>query len=242
MGDSGANLLGFLLACVAVQGAEDRGRRCPGLPARDPRRAHPRHRLRGGQAHQVLAAKVHARTAGTSITASRTSASPSGGRSPTCTGGRWPRRPWRWPCASCPTPTTTGTSNAGWTLVMLASDARSAATGLPRVRAEILKFRRFRERQLRRSAQGGGPAPSRRRSRRSRARSRDRRVRGGGMGVRAPTRVARTWKRPGTRVRSPPRSMSGPLPASDRRRAGSPRRYNILKERPIGPHDGRVRS
>ena len=110
MGDAGSNLLGLLLACVAIQGVLKTAAVVAlffpllilAVPALD--------------ATFVVAKRIKYRrrstrpTDGTSTTASRTSASRSDAPCSTCTAGRcrWPR--WRSRCASCPTPTTTARS------------------------------------------------------------------------------------------------------------------------------------
>ena len=91
-------------------GAEDERRGRPRVPPGGPRRADPRHELRARQAAQVPAADLRPPTAPTSTTASPTSASASGARSPTCTRGRRRWRPSPWRCDSSPTRTTAATS------------------------------------------------------------------------------------------------------------------------------------
>ena len=107
MGDSGSNLLGLLLACVAIQGVLKTAAVVAlffplvilAVPALD--------------ATFVVAKRLKYRrpctrpTAGTSTTGWPTSASRPGGPCSTCTPGpcRWRR--WRWRCGSCPTRRTT---------------------------------------------------------------------------------------------------------------------------------------
>jgi UDP-GlcNAc:undecaprenyl-phosphate GlcNAc-1-phosphate transferase len=86
MGDTGSNLLGLLLACVAIQGVLKTA------------------------AVVALFFPLLILAAGTSTTASRTSASRSDGPCSTCTAGRCRWRRWRWRCASCRTRTTTARS------------------------------------------------------------------------------------------------------------------------------------
>ena len=77
-------------------------------------------------------------------------------RCSTSTPGPFRSPPWRSPCASCPTPTTTAISTSGWTAVILAFAIVAFAASLYLVLVlEILKFRRFRERQLRRASETG---------------------------------------------------------------------------------------
>ena len=90
MGDTGSNLLGYLLGVVAVQGALKTNAVDRPLPAADhPHRADPRHRLRRRQAAQVRAADLPRRPLALPPPDGRTSASRSAARSPTSTAGPW---------------------------------------------------------------------------------------------------------------------------------------------------------
>ena len=89
MGDSGSNLLGLLLGAVIVEGSlKTNALIALVVPAGDPGRAVPRHRLRGRQADQVPAARLRRATPTTSTTASTAWASRSARRCSTSTPGR----------------------------------------------------------------------------------------------------------------------------------------------------------
>ena len=152
MGDCGSNLLGCCSACVIVEGslktnAVDRAH----LPARDPRRAVPRHDFVVAQAREVPPPGVPRRPLALPPPHRRTSASPSGGRCSTCTPGcsRW--RAWPSRCASSRTRTTTGTStSAGRSSWPSCSSSGLAASVYLVYVLEILKFRRLDTIRLRR--------------------------------------------------------------------------------------------
>ena len=96
-----------------------------------------------------------------------------------------------------------GTLNAGWALVIAAFGLVALAASLYLVLVlEILKFRRFREREIQRQVETGEmPALTRRADRaRDRARGGDRRVRGGSARL-SPGRGS-AWPNPLTRSRS----------------------------------------
>ena len=144
MGDSGSNLLGLLLGSVAdPRVGQDVGHRRPDRAAGDPRRAVPRHHVRGSQADEVPAARSTRPTPTTSTTASAESASASGARCSTSTPGRWCWPASRWRCASCPTPTATATSTpAGRSSWRRSCSLALAASVYLVYLLEILKLRR----------------------------------------------------------------------------------------------------
>ena len=160
LGDSGSNLLGYMLAAVAVQGALKTNAVIAlvfplvilAVPILD--------------SSFVVAKRIKygkpstSPTAGTSTTASPTSASRSGARSSTCTGGRSRSPRSRWRCASSRTRTTTATSTLGWSLVMVAFAIPALVASVYLVLVlEILKLKRFRQFQLRRARMLEGEPP-----------------------------------------------------------------------------------
>jgi hypothetical protein len=101
MGDTGALALGFLLACVAVQGVlKTAATIALARPAARDGGADPRHLVRIAEAAQVQTRAVAPPTRTTSTTASCASVSRSGGRRPTCISGRCCSPPMRSCCAS----------------------------------------------------------------------------------------------------------------------------------------------
>ena len=110
MGDAGSNLLGLLLACVAIQGVLKTAAVValffPLLILAVPASTRPSWWPSGSS----TAGPSTPPTAGTSTTASRTSASRSAGPCSTSTAGRCRSRRWRWRCGSCPTRRTTARS------------------------------------------------------------------------------------------------------------------------------------
>ena len=114
MGDAGSNLLGLLLACVAIQGVlKTAAVVALFFPLADPRRAGGRRHLRGAQADQVQAAGLPGGRRAFPPPACRASASHSGARCSTCTAGPCRCRHSRSPCASSRTRTTTARSTPG---------------------------------------------------------------------------------------------------------------------------------
>ena len=144
--------------------AEDGRRRGAVLPAGDPRGARARRDLRGGQADQVPPAGLLGRHAGTSTTASRTSASRSGARCSTSTPGPSSLAALALAMRFVPYSDDDGSFNAGWALVI-------AAFGAARARRERLPRLRARDPQVPPLPR----APAAPRSRRSAARTRSRR-------------------------------------------------------------------
>ena len=111
LGDSGSNLLGYMLAAIAVQGAlKTNAVVALVFPLVDPGRADPRLELRDREAHQVRPARVQGRPLAlpSPVREHRLLAAPD--RASTCTAGRWCWRCSRSRCASSRTRTTTATS------------------------------------------------------------------------------------------------------------------------------------
>ena len=111
LGDSGSNLLGYMLAAVAVQGALKTNAVIAlvfplvilAVPILDSSFVIAKRLKYGRPVYLADSWHFHHRLARHRLLAS-------GGRSPTSTAGRWSSRRWPWPCASSPTPTTTATS------------------------------------------------------------------------------------------------------------------------------------
>ena len=152
MGDSGANLLGYLLGVAAVVGlAEDERGRRPGRAAGDPRGPVPRHRVRGRQAREVRAQAVVGRRQPLPPSDGADRIQPAqDGRIPVRVDadarGRRDRAAVR-PVSRPPSP---HHYHLGWLIVMVAIGVIAIAASVYLVYVlEILKFRSFRARELR---------------------------------------------------------------------------------------------
>ena len=136
MGDAGANLLGYLLGRRrGGRLAEDQRGRRPGRAAGDPRRAVPRHRLRGRQAAQVPAQAVVGRRQPLPPPDGADRLLPAQDRRLPVRLDAAAGRRWRSRCASSPT-RPSRPLHVGWSLVLVALGAgRAGGQRLSRLRA-----------------------------------------------------------------------------------------------------------
>ena len=193
MGDAGANLLGLLLACVAIQGVLKTAAVVAlffpllilAVPALDATFVVAKRIKYGRPVYSADRWHFHHRFANIGFSQRRTVLYLYG---------------WTLSLAALalamrfvPYSDDDGTLNAGWTLVIIAFGLVALAASVYLVLVlEILKFRLFREREIRRQVETGEiPALSETDRARDRARGGDRRVRG-----RAPARDGRVRARP----------------------------------------------
>ena len=229
MGDAGSNLLGLLLACVAIQGVLKTAAVVAlffpllilAVPALDATFVVAKRIKYGRPVYSADRWHFHHRFANIGFSQRRTVLYLYG---------------WTLSLAALalamrfvPYSDDDGTLHVGWTLVIVAFALIAVAASVYLVIVlEILKFRRFRERELRRQVETGEIAAlsASEIERRDRARGGDRRVQGGAAGRRrwrAPAAPARDGR---VRGRHPPgltcSSAAAPSTASGRGRSRSP--------------------